>query len=191
MKEKYRFKVLKDINESGRDSEKNKPEEYDSMLAKAAGEAMNLMNTARNAGAKSVRLDLTMETEKNTDGALLVIALSNLENGMPREECTQDLIEKVSAYELFTLSNLLSTFDIDNEIVLDQEMSKNLMLKAIPKDDEPAVLFDPKTILEDVFDQCFEFVDMGLETPGVKICLDPYKKIVSKDFIAKLEGFIQ
>ena len=189
MKVKYRFRDLNQIYDSRVEKIKNGDaiDAFDAKFGAAAGYAMDLMDTVRNAGTQRVRLDLTMNTEKNTDKALMVIAMMNISNGMSEEDCLNDLIKKMSSYQLFTLSNLLDQFNVDNEIVYEADMSENLLIRANDRDNKDnVVLFDPKAMMESVSDKCFEFVDVGLDYPGVKIGLDPYKRLVSRELLEKL-----
>ena len=190
MKVKYRFRDLNELyNEKTKKiKEGSSTDEYDAKLGMAAGYAIDLMDTARNAGAQKARLDLTINTEKNIDKALTVIALQNLENGMSEEECVQDLIKKASSYQLFTICNFLAHFEAENDIVLDTDMSENLLIKTNKADDnETVIYFDPKAMMESVSDKCFKFVDVGFDRPATMINLDWYKQLVSSELLMEIE----
>ena len=148
---------------------------------------MDLMDTVRNAGVNRVRLDMTMETERYTDKALMVIAMMNLEKGMSGEECVEDLIKRASSYELFTICNFLTDFGCENEIIYEPEVSENLLIKAkkLTEEDE-TITFDPKLMMEELREKCFIFVDMDEDQPGVFICLDLYKNRVSGRLLEQL-----
>lgn len=188
MKVKYRFKDLETIYEDAMERIKkgNPLDDFDAKIGTAAGYAMDLMETSRNAGVHKARLDLTVETDKNIDKALTVIALNNLDDGMTEEECVQNLIKKASSYQLFTLCNLLTHFDAPNEIVFDKDMSENLLIKTKRADDTD-LLFDPKTMMESVADKCFKFVNLGADHPAAMICLDWYKQLVSSELLWEIE----
>lgn len=190
MKVKYRFRDLAGIYNdlTAKMSGGEGVDDYEAKLGAAAGYAMDLIETARNAGTQKVRLDLTAETEKNIDRALMIFAMRNLENGMSEEECVQDLIKRASSYQLFTLCNLLTRFDTANDIVLDTNMSESLLIKTNKADDsETVVYFDPKKMMESVSDKCFKFVDVGFEHPAAMICLDWYKQLVSSELLWEIE----
>ena len=186
---KYRFRDLDNLYNAN--AKKIKAGEsiapFDAKLSIAAGYAMDLMDTVRNAGVNRVRLDMTMETERYTDKALMVIAMMNLEKGMSEEECTEDLIKKASSYELFTICNFLTDFGCENEIIYDPELSENLLIKAkkLTVEDE-IITFDPKLMMEELREKCFIFVDMDEEQPGVFVSLNLYKNRVSGRLLEQL-----
>ena len=189
MATKYRFRDLDNLYNANtkkiKSGESISP--FDAKLSIAAGHAMDLMDIVRHAGVNRVRLDLTMETERNTDKALMVIAMMNLEKGMSEEECTEDLIKKASSYELFTICNLLTDFGCENEIVYEPELSENLVIKAKKQTGEDeSITFDPKLMMEELREKCFIFVDMDEDQPGVFVSLNPYKNRVSGRLLEQL-----
>ena len=186
---KYRFRDLDNLYNAN--AKKIKAGEsiapFDAKLSIAAGYAMDLMDTVRNAGVNRVRLDMTMETERYTDKALMVIAMMNLEKGMSEEECTEDLIKKASSYELFTICNFLTDFGCENEIIYDPELSENLLIKAKKLTVENEIItFDPKLMMEELREKCFIFVDMDEDQPGVFVSLNLYKNRVSGRLLEQL-----
>lgn len=189
MTTKYRFRDLDNLYNANADKIKSGENiaTFDAKLSIAAGYAMDLMDTARNAGVHRVRLDMTMNTEKYTDKALMVVAMLDLEKGMSEEECVDDLIKKAASYELFTLCNLLTDFGCENELIYEPEMSENLLIKAkkLTKEDE-TITFDPKLMMEELREKCFMFIHLEQDEPSPLINLDLYKNRVSGRLLEQL-----
>ena len=70
---------------------------------------------------------------------------------------------------------------------MELKISLAIRRKAYIENEDTAILFDPKERMESVSDKCFKFVDIGLEQPGAMICLDFYKRLVSKELLEKLD----
>jgi len=186
---KYRFKDLENLYKAnaGKIESGESITPYEEKLSIAAGYAMDLMDTARNAGMNRVRLDMTMNTEKNTDKALMIIAMMDLEKGMSEEACIEDLIKKASSYELFTICNLLTDFECENEIIYEPELSDNLLIKAKKMTGEnETITFDPRLMMEELKEECFRFIHMDQGQTSTIIGLDLYKKRVSGRLLEQL-----
>lgn len=106
-------------------------------LGMAAGHALDLIDTARSA---KLILNLTQETEKNVDMAIIPLHTRNVRKKLTPEESRTDIAKKIGAYELFTIYNGIAAANADVQIVFEAD---GLRLR-LQKEDGAVLKFDPQ-----------------------------------------------
>ena len=175
---KYNYQALQKLyKESMRKIRSKTADGYTEQMGMAAGYALDMIDTAR---AGKVLLNLSLETEKNVQNAIIPLHLRNTRHGMTAEMSRSDIAKKLGAYELFTTCNMIA--EADNSIQIGY-VSGDLLLQ-VKKNDGSLLQFDPqKEIIKTL--ESFTLSEPGEEFL-VYGTLQPFYQAFTKKFLAKL-----
>lgn len=180
---KYDYKVLSKIYDMGTKQallNQDSLTQSEMALVASAGHAVDLVDALHANAAKkqNAKLDFTIDTQESIGNAVMVLLLSNLQEGVPENKARTAIAKKVSSYLLFEIWNFLqgasSAYKTEFAITMGFDfasgtyaVNQQSIMLIDKKDESKRMRFDAYKIAKDFIAHDVQIVDQEKGMVGV------------------------